>query len=430
MHYSKGAATLLSTVFTLRFKTVVVADIVESSNEVLPGTDTAVNVLTSTLTSSPTSTKIKLKRKWNHSDVDVDTGILNPADTAASVMDVSSGSLTIAATTSCFYCDNGFVCGTVPNNSCYAACVAAGASCCTYTNTTSAKLFNGCSGFTGKVCMDGSCNGYKACQNANIPSVVNSCIGWLACYRAGGDGGSIGNVIDSCHGRHVCKFLGYNNGMVGNIKDSCNGEDACEYLGRKYGNVGNILNSCSGTSACEDGASYGGSIGDIMQSCSHDKACYYLEKFGGSIGNINVACTYPYASYYGGFVGDITQSCTFDDSCRDLGRGNGKVGHVTDSCTGNGSCQSTDSKHGSIGSITQSCNAANACGGAGSGSSGAITSNLTNCCSAQSGGECKGKTQATLPTTCQAPHPTSIPTKLNLSTPKPNPSQVSKVREI
>ena len=83
MHYSKGVTTLLSTVFTFQFKTVVVADIVESSNEVLPGTDTAVNGLTSTPTSGPTSAKNKLKRKRNHSDVDVDTGILNPYDTAA-----------------------------------------------------------------------------------------------------------------------------------------------------------------------------------------------------------------------------------------------------------------------------------------------------------------------------------------------------------
>ena len=113
MHYSKGAVTLLSTVFTFQVKTVVVADIVDSSNEVLLGTDTAVNGLTSTPTSSPTSAKIKLKRKRNHSNaVDVDTGILNSDETAASVvMDASSVSMAIAATAMCLDCDNGFVRG-------------------------------------------------------------------------------------------------------------------------------------------------------------------------------------------------------------------------------------------------------------------------------------------------------------------------------
>ena len=152
-----------------------------------------------------------------------------------------------------------------------------------------------------------------------------------------------------------------------------------------------------------NGGSYGGNIGSITSSCTAENACYH----GGS---------------YGGVIGSITQSCTYDGSCQDLGRGRGKVGHVTNSCKQVDSCQDAGSKRGSIGSITQSCNAANACDGAGSGSSGAITSSLTNCCSAQVvGGDCEGKTQATLPTTCQAP-PTPMPT-----TPKPT---ASKVREV
>ena len=111
MHYSKGAATLLSTVFTFRVKTVVVADIVDSSNEVHPGTDTDVNGLTLTRTSGPTSAKIKLLRKRNHHSVavDVDTGILNPADTAAAqgiddvmISSSRSGVTSIASTCTTF----------------------------------------------------------------------------------------------------------------------------------------------------------------------------------------------------------------------------------------------------------------------------------------------------------------------------------------
>ena len=237
MHYSKGAATLLSTVFTFRVKTVVVADIVDSSNEVHPGTDTDVNGLTSTPTSSPTSAKIKLLRKRNHSvAVDVDTGILNPADTAAAqgINDVMisssrSGVTSIASTCTTFFVDCVKGLDSSDNTKCVDKCKQ---NCCTYNDAV-----------TGKVCSDGSCNGYNACKNANIPSVVNSCIGEQACYQAGGDGGSIGNVIGSCHGKHVCYYLGYKYGKVGNITDSCNGADACEYLGQKYGNVGNILNS-------------------------------------------------------------------------------------------------------------------------------------------------------------------------------------------
>ena len=61
-----------------------------------------------------------------------------------------------------------------------------------------------CVGFTGKVCKDGSCNGYKACENANISSVVNSCVGRSACVKAGYLGGSIGNIVDSCKYEAAC----------------------------------------------------------------------------------------------------------------------------------------------------------------------------------------------------------------------------------
>jgi hypothetical protein len=393
---------------------VVADDIFDSPNELLPGTDTAANDITATPTSRPTS-------------ANVDTGILNPDDAAANLMDIS-----IAAT--CFNCVDGFVRGTDttnPDNRCHVKCDKK--DCCTFDDGGTPE--DACSGFNGNVCLDGSCNGKEACQNANIPSVVNSCIGDYACYNAGGDGGSIGNVnysckgigacfklahqngkvgnvLNSCIGEYACQFAAFDGGLIGSITDSCKeGIQACSNLGFRYGIVGNILNACRGDYACEYGAFHGGSIANITRSCYGYRACDSLGE-SGDVGNINLSCTFRYSCYYGGayggIVGNIVSSCTADDACWDLGRGQGKVGHVTHSCSEYESCQDAGSNRGTIGSITQSCNAANACDGAGLRPSGGINSNLDNCCNADSA--CVDATQATLPTTCKAPAPTPPPT--------------------
>ena len=196
VRYSKEAAALLSTVITFRVKSLVVADIFDSSNEELhPGTeDTALNGLLTA--SSPTSaTTITI----NHERKPVDTGILNPVDTGTKGTDViaSSSGITITSTCDTFVtCKNGLDSSDPTDNTkCFDTC---NNNCCTF-DDGSGNLDDACSGFTGKVCMDGkSCNGKYACWNAYIPSVVNSCIGDEACYKAGGDGGSVGNVNDLC----------------------------------------------------------------------------------------------------------------------------------------------------------------------------------------------------------------------------------------
>jgi hypothetical protein len=422
MRYPKGAATLLSTVFSFGVNSGVVADIFDSSNELLSGTDTAGNGLTATPPNSPTSAVTQ------QNSATADPGILeNPAATSAGGTDViaSSSEITIAATCDEYViCKDGYDISDVTGNTkCFDTC---DEDCCTYDNA--GTLEDACSLFTGKVCKDGySCNGDNACALAIIPSVVNSCSGDFACFLAGADGGSIGNVNDSCNGKSACYNLAYHNGKVGNVLNSCigyracrkaartggligsitdsckEGSQACNELGFGYGNVGNILNACKGDYACEHGAYHGGSIGSITRSCFGERACDSLGE-SGDIGNINLSCTSTYSCYYGGayggIVGNIVSSCTADDACRDLGRGKGKVGHVTNSCTGTESCEDAGSNRGAIGSITQSCGADNACDGAGSGSSGGITSNLKACCNTVD--ECKDATQATLPATCKA----------------------------
>ena len=104
MRYPKGAATLLSTVFTFGVKSGVAADIFDSSNKLLSGLDTAMtNGLTAISRNSPNSA---VTSKQNSATADA--GILkNPADTSAGGTDViaSSSEITIAAT-----CDEYVIC--------------------------------------------------------------------------------------------------------------------------------------------------------------------------------------------------------------------------------------------------------------------------------------------------------------------------------
>ena len=285
---------------------------------------------------------------------------------------------------------------------------------------------DGCAGFTGKVCKDGSCNGYDACEDATIPSVVNSCKYDGACENAGRYGGLIKSMVDSCNGYYACSYAAQIGGTIGNILGSCNedlacggaatlygsigditesciGLFACDDLGQGYGKVGNVVKSCLGYRACDDVAEGFGLIGDISGSCIGDKSCYYLGKFGGTVGVLSGSCTAYQACMVGALAGgtivSITNSCSAEYSCRGLAGGVGKVGGVKDSCNALYSCQKAGYNRGSLGSITTSRSAEDACLGAGSGTAGAITSNLKNCCNAAS--TCESATQATLPAQCK-----------------------------
>ena len=91
-------------------------------------------------------------------------------------------------------------------------------------------------------------------------------IGERACYKAGGDGGSIGNV-----------------------DGSCDADFACYRLGLDIGKVGNVLRSCNTKSACFDAAADGGLIGSIIDSCKYgDFACSGL---GFNMETLEICCT-------------------------------------------------------------------------------------------------------------------------------------------
>ena len=169
-------------------------------------------------------------------------------------------------------------------------------------------------------------------------------------------------------------------GSIGDITESCIGLFACDDLGLDYGKVGNVVKSCLGYRACDDVAEGFGLIGDISGSCIGDKSCAYLGTFVGTIASITNSCSAEYSCYY-------------------LAKGGGKVGGVKDSCSAPNSCKKAGFNRGSLGSITTSCSAEDACLGAGSGTAGAITSNLKNCCNAASA--CELATQATLPAQCK-----------------------------
>ena len=287
-----------------------------------------------------------------------------------------------------------------------------------------------CIGFTGKVCKDGSCNGYKACVDATIPSVVNSCKDREACYyaHAGSDGGSIKSMVDSCNGKYACNRVAMFDGTIGNIIGSCNEDHACASAAFFVGTIGNIIGSCNDRYACNDAAFLYGSIGDITESCIGSFACYQLgqnygkvgnvvksclgksackdaAQYNGLIGSISGSCTADYSCHYlgetVGTVGVLSGSCTAEFSCLSLATGGGKLGDVKDSCSAFGACEKAGINRGSLGSITTSCNAVESCVWAGSEpNGGAITSNLNNCCNTAS--VCKLANQATLPTQCNS----------------------------
>ena len=170
-------------------------------------------------------------------------------------------------------CDKGFVLGD-PTTSCETACAGA---CCVGTDA--------CTGFTGKVCKDGSCDGIKACQDSTIPWVVNSCKGSrYACFLLG----NVGNIVNSCQGTYACNAMGrdqnsiycpFGPGTVGEIRDSCIGNHACSWMSYNGGTVGHVINSCRAKKACQYVANKGfyphlSDQGDIVNLCNGYKCCF------------------------------------------------------------------------------------------------------------------------------------------------------------
>ena len=182
-------------------------------------------------------------------------------------------------------CYNGLVSGTT--TSCADACLDGTAKCC--------DGIDACSQFTGKVCKDGnSCMGSKACYQAKIPWVVNSCYGGTySCLRAGFNFGTVGNMINSCHGQLSCINLG-RSGQVGYVRNSCLGEKACFYAGL-YGGVGDIISSCGAKQACN-------SLGRVVQTlktsnmnncCNTEREC---GQYGTGIDSLPANCAASTAS--------------------------------------------------------------------------------------------------------------------------------------
>jgi hypothetical protein len=266
-------------------------------------------------------------------------------------------------------CVNGFVKGSI-TTTCAAAC---GVNCCRGTNA--------CNSFTGKICKDGSCDGERACQFANIPSVVNSCRGGVtACYRVGKQG-TVGKFVNACNGTRNCYDLGYK-GIVGNVQDSCYGVESCSRLGQD-GAVGNVQNSCNGGEfACFKVGEYFGAVGDILDSCHGFQSCFLLGKLG--------------------TVGNVLNSCNAPTSCLFLTRMKGTAGNLLHSCNGVDACNRGASYGGSMKSISSSCNAHHACKHAGRGLTYPlhISSNMNNCCNTPY--ECYWANQTSLPDECQA----------------------------
>ena len=371
MRYSRGTSSLLSTLFTFEARSVVAVDIFEQTRD--------------------------------GAGVDIDAGVLTPLDSVAkgTNKDVApSGLVSIASTCDAdkiVTCVNGFDVNSPGGaTTCFESCAG---DCCSYGDQ------NACIGFTGKVCKDGSCNGAEACRSANIPLVVNSCIGYNACVLAGSDGGSIGNVNGSCNGERACAWLGSYNGQVGNVINSCHGGQACISTASKGGTIGSITNSCYGFNACPNLGDTYGDVGNLLNSCNGKGACEWAAVYGGSIDGMTGSCSDNYACYdlggRKGKVGFVTDSCTGENSCMDAGFERGSIGSISQSCTAENACLYAGSKRGSIGSISQSCKAENSCKLAGNGQTGVITSNLNSCCNTRSSpGVCESATERTLPAQC------------------------------
>lgn len=412
MRFSKVAASLLSTVFTFRDKSLCVAGVFDSTNEAVDTVIFSANGVTANPTSRPTPAT-ELNEKCNAgdndcvhgrvrvpaaSDVDtgilthrekkakgnkcktgeegcvhgrirvpaVDTGILASPESAAKENVAPSNTITPAAsicTTSFVDCVDGFVRGTAIT--CFDQCAGA---CCKYDSVLGAV--DACEGFTGKVCMDtNSCIGERACEDANILSpavMVMSCKGDYACFKAASKGGSIGSITDSCNADYACYYAAAYGGSIRSMSDSCNGYKACNYAAAYGGSTGSIIGSCNiyDFSCFYLGYRYG-NVGDVVNSCDGINSCREIAAYGGTIGSITESCIGLYACYglgeRGGTVGNVNSACTDGFSCFYGGADRGVIGNIANSCSAFLSCDSLGRGKGKAGHVTDSCTGANSC---------------------------------------------------------------------
>ena len=239
-------------------------------------------------------------------------------------------------------CVNGFLVRSNDATTCAAACldVNGDAKCCSGTDA--------CTGFTGKVCKDGSCSGLSACLDANIPEVINSCKPWdesqdySSSNTQGNDinpnGEGVYQPNPHQYGDESCIRL--NNGSTQanidatTVVDSCWGTWACWEVA-KSGRVGKIENSCHSswyTSACGYMGSVGDvGVGDVVNSCYGMRSCYNVAYgAGSSVGSLINACGRRAGS--GGFA-DTGGAASGEKVCYSLGWG-GIITTVTDCCKG------------------------------------------------------------------------------------------------
>ena len=212
-------------------------------------------------------------------------------------------------------CVDGYEVGT--GVSCEAACE--GACCVDPTNNPS---FGPCDGFTGRVCKDNiSCYGYRACYNAIIPYVFESCgvtddydandyvreeSGRKSCDRAGRDGSVGPLVLKSCGGYLSCVYLG-RGGSVQNVQDSCQGERSCYVAGEAGGSLGCIIASCNQAKSCR-ALGYGAAFAidsSVINCCNAASECEGYGPFG--VGPIESAAGLPADCY----VSDCTEMTSF-----------------------------------------------------------------------------------------------------------------------
>ena len=293
---------------------------------------------------------------------------------------------------------------------------AGGYDCCR--NDSGTGDVNACTGFTGKVCRDGSCSlGDKACNLANVGEIINGCQGKMSCSRVGwirytsdnpNEANPVPRIHNSCRSSdHACASMatdqshgaGYTakpGNEVGNIINSCNGNsdpDAtdhldpsygtfqCALMGERWGTVGDVVNSCTGNQACamvsrEGTEAYPSTVGNILGSCHGYLPCSNLVRNGAVVGDIVDSCNSSNACqqlyYKNGFkdhpgtMGDIVRSGIGNHAMISLGFDGGIIGDMYDSCNGSFACQhlgrwQPNGFDSSVGNVIGSCNADYAC---------------------------------------------------------------------
>jgi hypothetical protein len=278
-------------------------------------------------------------------------------------------------------CENGMVRGNDGNptgTTCQAACEE---SCCIGTDA--------CTGFTGLVCMDGgTCSGFRACRDAKIPFVVNSCKGEQACDRAGNQYASITSGMVNC-----CN-------TAGDTSHECFGftesqlPPQCRAAASPTTSSPSTVLAASPTIVPTSSPTIAPTLSPPVASTASPTVTPPL-------------CPQGYVDCVGGMVCDEDGNPS-STSCADACKGSCCIG--TDACTGftglvcmdGGTCSGYGACYkATIPFVVNSCKGVQACSKAGS-MTGSITSGMVNCCNTMTEGECTEFAESNLPTQCRA----------------------------